>query len=139
MTNTINSRFFSNVHVDYIEEVLRRSRREFIVRTYGIHSWDNHVDFLNQLAIKMGRLLKKGEPDMRTAARMVLNDWQRGKLPYYTEPPKATEDPSPTKATKKLMEEGAEQPREYTNPEGEVSTCAHVPPTMFYVLVAERC
>lgn len=124
---------------DYIEEVLRRSRREFIVRTYGIHSWDNHVDFLNQLAIKMGRLLKKGEPDMRTAARMVLNDWQRGKLPYYTEPPKATEDPSPTKATKKLMEEGAEQPREYTNPEGEVSTCADVPPTMFYVLVAERC
>ena len=63
------------------------------MRTYGIHSWDDPVDFLNQLAIKMGRLLKKGEPDMRTAARMVLNDCQRGKLPYYTEPPKATEDP----------------------------------------------
>merc|ERR1712166_1051888 len=45
---------------DYIEEVLKRSRREFIVRTYGIHSWENHIDFLNQLAIKNGRLLKKG-------------------------------------------------------------------------------
>jgi len=89
---------------DYIEEVLKRSRREFIVRTYGIHSWENHIDFLNQLAIKNGRLLKKGEPDMRTAARMVLNDWQRGKLPYYTEPPKATDDPDQTKKTKETVD-----------------------------------
>jgi nuclear GTP-binding protein len=64
---------------DYIEEVLKRSRREFIVRTYGIHGWSSHIDFLNKLATKNGRLLKKGEPDIRTAARMVLNDWQRGK------------------------------------------------------------
>jgi len=92
---------------DYIEEVLKRSRREFIVRTYGIHSWENHEDFLNQLAIKNGRLLKKGEPDMRTAARMVLNDWQRGKLPYYTEPPKAKDDPEPTKKTTKKMNDTA--------------------------------
>lgn len=66
---------------DYIEEVLKRSRREFIVRTYGIHGWSSHIDFLNKLATKNGRLLKKGEPDIRTAARMVLNDWQRGKSP----------------------------------------------------------
>ena len=91
---------------DYIEEVLKRSRREYILRTYGIHSWDDHEDFLIQLAIKNGRLLKKGEPDVRTAARMVLNDWQRGKLPYYTEPPKATEDPDPTKRTTRAIEEG---------------------------------
>ena len=78
---------------DYIDEVLSRSRREYIVRTYGIHSWDDGVDFLKQLARKTGRLLKKGEPDLRTCARMVLNDWQRGKLPYYSEPPKAEDDP----------------------------------------------
>ena len=78
---------------DYIDEVLRRSKREYVVRTYGIHSWDSGVDFLNQLAIKSGRLLKKGEPDVRTCARMVLNDWQRGKLPYYHEPPRAEDDP----------------------------------------------
>tara|TARA_B100000780_G_scaffold277435_1_gene248136 strand:+ start:217 stop:774 length:558 start_codon:yes stop_codon:yes gene_type:complete len=41
---------------------------------------------------------------MRTAARMVLNDWQRGKLPYYTEPPKATDDPDQTKKTKETVD-----------------------------------
>ena len=30
---------------DYIDEVLRRSKREYVVRTYGIHSWDSGVDF----------------------------------------------------------------------------------------------
>jgi nuclear GTP-binding protein len=77
-------------------------------------SWEDHEDFLIQLAIKNGRLLKKGEPDVRTAARMVLNDWQRGKLPYFTEPPKATDDPEPTKRTKIAIEEGS-----YTNGDGE--------------------
>jgi nuclear GTP-binding protein len=78
---------------DYIDEVLRRSKREYVVRTYGIHSWEDGIDFLKQLAVKSGRLLKKGEPDLRTCARMVLNDWQRGKLPYYHEPPRAEDDP----------------------------------------------
>ncbi len=78
---------------DYIDEVLRRSKREYVLRTYGIHSWEDGVDFLKQLALKSGRLLKKGEPDLRTCARIVLNDWQRGKLPYYHEPPRAEDDP----------------------------------------------
>ena len=35
----------------------------------------------------MGKLLKGGEPDITITSRIVLNDWQRGKLPYYTAPP----------------------------------------------------
>jgi nuclear GTP-binding protein len=35
----------------------------------------------------MGKLLKGREPDIVTAARIVLNDWQRGKLPFYVPPP----------------------------------------------------
>lgn len=38
------------------------------------------------LATKMGKLLKGAEPDINTAAKMVLNDWQRGKLPFYVPP-----------------------------------------------------
>lgn len=30
-----------------------------------------------------GWLLKGGEPDKNAVARMVLNDWQRGKLPFF--------------------------------------------------------
>lgn len=32
-----------------------------------------------------------GEPDLQTAAKMVLHDWQRGKIPFFTLPP-ATAD-----------------------------------------------
>lgn len=28
-----------------------------------------------------------GEPDIGTAAKMVLNDFQRGKIPYFVQPP----------------------------------------------------
>lgn len=34
----------------------------------------------------MGKLLRGAEPDINTAAKMVLNDWQRGKLPFYIPP-----------------------------------------------------
>jgi nuclear GTP-binding protein len=50
---------------------------------------------LELLARKMGKLLKKGEPDLNAVARIVLNDLQRGKLPYYVAP-KDFEIPLPT-------------------------------------------
>ncbi|XP_058461181.1 nucleolar GTP-binding protein 2 [Malaya genurostris] len=71
---------------DYIEDVLRRVRKEYLTRTYGISEWSSHIDFLEQAARKTGKLLKKGEPDVQTLAKMVLNDWQRGRLPFYVAP-----------------------------------------------------
>ncbi|XP_049294746.1 nucleolar GTP-binding protein 2 [Anopheles funestus] len=71
---------------DYIEEVLNRIRKEYIVKTYGVSEWTDHIDFLEQIARKMGKLLKKGEPDVTTVAKMILNDWQRGRLPFYVAP-----------------------------------------------------
>ena len=35
----------------------------------------------------MGRLKKGGIPDQMVAARIVLNDWNSGKIKYYTYPP----------------------------------------------------
>eukprot|EP01089_Gocevia_fonbrunei_P016643 TRINITY_DN5219_c0_g1_i1.p2 TRINITY_DN5219_c0_g1~~TRINITY_DN5219_c0_g1_i1.p2 ORF type:complete len:225 (-),score=67.53 TRINITY_DN5219_c0_g1_i1:41-715(-) len=37
------------------------------------------------------RLLKGGEPDMHTCAKMILYDWQRGKLPWFEAPPMMNE------------------------------------------------
>ncbi|XP_058117877.1 nucleolar GTP-binding protein 2 [Anopheles ziemanni] len=71
---------------DYIEEVLKRIRKEYIVKTYGVTDWTDHIDFLEQIARKMGKLLKKGEPDVPTVSKMILNDWQRGRLPFYVAP-----------------------------------------------------
>lgn len=60
-------------------------------RAYKIQSWTDTEDFLAQLARSGGRLLRGGEPDANTAAKMVLYDWQRGKIPYFTLPPGHTE------------------------------------------------
>lgn len=72
---------------DHIPAVLDRVRPEYIVKTYKIESWDSPVDFLEKLGRRSGKLLKGGEPDISTVAKMVLNDWQRGKLPYFVKPP----------------------------------------------------
>mmetsp|Transcript_17521 Transcript_17521/g.67980 ORF Transcript_17521/g.67980 Transcript_17521/m.67980 type:complete len:685 (+) Transcript_17521:81-2135(+) len=72
---------------DYIEELLKRVKPEYITKTYGIPSWKNAEDFLTQYAVKSGRLLKKAEPDLNTVAKMVLYDWLRGSIPYFVPPP----------------------------------------------------
>lgn len=71
----------------YVPGVLARIKREYIVRTYGIETWESHIDFLEQYARRTGKLLKGGGEDVQTVARMVLNDWQRGRLPYFVCPP----------------------------------------------------
>lgn len=42
---------------------------------------------MDLIAKRTGKLLKGGEPDVNTVAKMVINDWQRGKIPYFVPPP----------------------------------------------------
>ncbi|XP_029826831.3 nucleolar GTP-binding protein 2 [Ixodes scapularis] len=98
---------------DHIAEVLARVRPEYIAKTYKIESWDDATDFLEKLGRRSGKLLKGGEPDVPTVAKMVLNDWQRGKLPYFVKPPEEppTESsdvpPAAASATKDLEAKAA--------------------------------
>jgi nuclear GTP-binding protein len=71
----------------YIEAVLRRVQPRHLQRTYEIYDYEDGVGFLEQLCRKSGRLLKGGEADIDGAAKMVLNDWIRGKIPWFTPPP----------------------------------------------------
>ncbi len=58
------------------------------MKSYGLkESWDDAEDFMTKIALKTGRLLKGGEPDINSVSRIILNDFQRGKLPYFTTPP----------------------------------------------------
>lgn len=72
---------------DSIPMLLDRVRPEYLQRTYGVQKWDDAEDFLTQLAMKRGKLGKGGEANMDTVAKMVLNDWIRGKIPYFVRPP----------------------------------------------------
>jgi nuclear GTP-binding protein len=74
----------------YIDAVLRRTQTKHIERTYGVKEAEyggDAVEFLSILARQGGRLLKGGEPDVDGVAKMVLNDFLRGKIPWFTGPP----------------------------------------------------
>ncbi|CDJ27069.1 nucleolar GTP-binding protein NOG2, putative [Eimeria mitis] len=75
---------------EHIGTVLERVKREAVITRYGLNqttTWEDAEEFLALLAVRLGKLKKGGEPDISTAARIMLYDLQRGKLPYYVLPP----------------------------------------------------
>ncbi|KAL2642357.1 hypothetical protein R1flu_009944 [Riccia fluitans] len=76
---------------EHIGEVLSRVKKEYLTRAYKVKEWTSDEDFLTQLCRITGKLLKGGEPDLNTAAKMVLFDWQRGRIPFFTPPPQRPE------------------------------------------------
>jgi nuclear GTP-binding protein len=71
----------------FIQPILERVDRKVIKTIYKIDKFNDAEDFLTQLAIKTGKMRKKAEPDVETVARMVITDFQFGRLPHYTYPP----------------------------------------------------
>ena len=68
-------------------EILRRCPAERLMLAYKTSTFEDADDFLRQVAKQRGVLKKGGVPDMIAAARVVLTDWNGGKIPYYTDPP----------------------------------------------------
>ncbi|BCS21024.1 putative GTPase NOG2 [Aspergillus puulaauensis] len=71
----------------YIPAILKRVQSKHLERTYGLKDPHDPVEFLSILAKKGGRLLRGGEPDLDGVAKMVINDFLRGKIPWFTPPP----------------------------------------------------
>ena len=44
-------------------------------------------EFLALVAARMGKLKRGGIPDREKAARILLGDWNSGKIKYFTHPP----------------------------------------------------
>ncbi|MEQ2220790.1 Nucleolar GTP-binding protein 2 [Ilyodon furcidens] len=82
---------------EHIGAVLERAKPEYIQKTYRIPTWSSAEDFLEKLAFRTGKLLKGGEPDLSTVSKMVLNDWQRGRIPFFVKPPGPEGDPDDEK------------------------------------------
>ncbi|VDK49621.1 unnamed protein product [Anisakis simplex] len=70
-----------------VQAILKRCSRETLMMQYMIAEFDSCEQFLALMARKLGRLKKGARPDLSAAAKHVLNDWNSGKLRYYTEPP----------------------------------------------------
>jgi len=100
----------------YIGSLFNRTKKEYIENTYGITDYIDADDFLEKFAIKSGKLLKKAEPDIPTVAKMILNDWLRGKIPYFVPPP---DIPTGSNETKKSI---APKPELISAPEQKLSS-----------------
>lgn len=72
---------------DYIPLLLDRVKKQHLKKIYGISDWTDANDFLEKTARKTGKLLKGGEPDLNTSAKMILYDYLRGKIPWFIVPP----------------------------------------------------
>ncbi len=95
---------------EHIPSLMERVKPLYLSRTYGIslpnkddptQGWDPEV-FLDKLARKTGRLLKQGEPDLDSVAKIILSDWVRGKLPFFVSPPERPEELNVVEAKAKL-------------------------------------
>lgn len=82
---------------DFVDAIQQAVRREHIAAQYklpkdGEETWKDSNQLMEMIALKSGRLLKGGEPCKRSAAIMLINDFQRGRLPHYVAPPELKED-----------------------------------------------
>jgi len=67
--------------------IMARVPRSHLMLQYGVGNFSDCAEFLALLAIQMGKLKKGGVPDRELAARIVLGDWNSGKIKYCTHPP----------------------------------------------------
>ncbi|KAF9260830.1 NGP1NT-domain-containing protein [Marasmius fiardii PR-910] len=85
---------------EHIPTLMERVKPLYLSRTYDVplpdpddpsQAWDPE-EFLDKLARMKGRLLKGGEPDKDSVAKIVLSDWVRGRIPFFVPPPERPED-----------------------------------------------
>lgn len=104
----------------YVDSILQTVNKRDIVKKYDLRDsegeWETAEEFLSILAKKKGKLLKGGEPDISTTARIVLYDWQRGRIPFFSLPPNSKE-------TKKVNDQEGKEHEENSQHEEQQENC----------------
>ncbi|XP_011311746.1 guanine nucleotide-binding protein-like 3 homolog [Fopius arisanus] len=67
--------------------ILKRISKKQIMELYDMPDFQTPEEFFVKKAERMGMFKKGGVVDVTAAARSVLNDWNSGKIRYYTVPP----------------------------------------------------
>ncbi|CAA0823888.1 Guanine nucleotide-binding protein-like NSN1 [Striga hermonthica] len=89
-----------------VKEILKLCPENVLVTLYKIPGFDSVDEFLQNVATVRGKLKKGGIVDVDAAARIVLHDWNEGKIPYYTMPPtRNAEEPSEARIVSELGKE----------------------------------
>ena len=59
----------------YRPSLLSRVKPEILIALYKIENFEDDADFLKSVGRKKGKLVKGGEVDVSTTAKLVLMDW----------------------------------------------------------------
>ncbi|KAJ4784420.1 Guanine nucleotide-binding protein-like 3 [Rhynchospora pubera] len=75
-----------------VKEIIKLCPEDKLLSIYNVSQFKSAEEFLQKVATLRGKLKKRGVVDMEAAARIVLHDWNEGKIPYYTFPPSRNND-----------------------------------------------
>ncbi|KAJ2159004.1 nuclear GTP-binding protein nug1 [Coemansia sp. RSA 552] len=70
-----------------VDIIVQRCNPAALQAMYSVPAFRDTREFLVLLARQRGMLRRQGIANLISAARAVLGDWNRGKIPYYTLPP----------------------------------------------------
>ncbi|KAJ3682411.1 hypothetical protein LUZ60_014984 [Juncus effusus] len=73
--------------INPVKEIFKLCPEEKLLSIYKVSQFSSVEEFLQKVATLRGKLKKGGIVDLEAAARIVLHDWNEGKIPYYTFPP----------------------------------------------------
>ncbi|KAA8495697.1 Guanine nucleotide-binding protein-like NSN1 [Porphyridium purpureum] len=76
-----------NDPVSHVEQILERVGHESLMQWYALPEFQDSKEFLGMVAKLRGKVGKRGVLDLEGAARVVLTEWNAGKIPFYTLPP----------------------------------------------------
>ncbi|KAJ1975354.1 nuclear GTP-binding protein nug1 [Dimargaris xerosporica] len=88
LRNCIKTELFQDPVVP-VEAIYMRCSPKQLMMLYNLPYFDSCHSFLIQLARRQGRLKRGGIPNVQAAAQAVLNDWNMGRIQFYTTPPSA--------------------------------------------------
>jgi len=71
-----------------VAEIVKRCPAKQLMTLYKVPAFSDVDGFLVHVATARGKLRKGGTIDALAAAKIVLQDWNDGRIPYYTMPPK---------------------------------------------------
>jgi nuclear GTP-binding protein len=71
-----------------VSAILKRCKPERLMERYGVPTFTTAEEFLSHVAKARGKIKKGGQPNLEAAGRIVLQDWNEGRIPFYTLPPK---------------------------------------------------
>jgi len=78
--------------VQAVTGILDRCPKDSLMEVYEIPEFETTEEFLFHVAKNRGKLKKGGVPDVEQASRLVLRDWNSGKIPFYVAPPQIDDD-----------------------------------------------